>query len=316
MRGSRYGFVGRRALSLVPLLAGILFLVMLLLSVTPGSAARMVAGPRAGQDEVDAVARQLGLDLPVWERYLHYVGDVLTGDLGTSFKTGQSVSEQIAAQLPVTVAVAAAGVLLALALAVPLAVLAARRPGGPVDQAVRVFGALALGLPGFWVAIMLIRLVALPTGWFPVAGWGADAAGHARALVLPAVVVALGIVPPMVRSLRAAMIELHDAEFVVAARALGYRGVDLLRLFQARNALPPLVTVTAAQAGYALFGTVVVEVAFGLPGMGQGLVTAAGTRDFPLVQGYTLVFAVLVVLLHLLSDLVTAATDPRVRISA
>lgn len=312
----RYAFVARRVASLAPLLLGILFLVMLLLSLAPGDAARMVTGPRAPQSEVDAVAHLLGLDRPIWERYVAYVGQVLSGDLGTSFKTGQPVAGQIVDQLPVTLVVASVGVLLALALTVPLAVLAAQRPDGAADHVIRVLGTLGIGLPTFWVAIMAIRFVALPTGWFPVAGIGDDLATHVRAMVLPSVVVALSITAPMIRSLRATMIELHEAEFVLAARTLGYGGLALLRGFQLRNAVTPLVTVTAAQAGYALFGTVVVEVAFGLPGMGLGLVTAASTQDFPLVQGYTIVFAVLIVLLYLLADVVNAAVDPRVKIAA
>jgi peptide/nickel transport system permease protein len=163
---------------------------------------------------------------------------------------------------------------------------------------------------------MAIRLIALPTGWFPVAGLGDTLSSHVSAFVLPSVVVALSILAPMVRSLRATMIELHEAEFVLAARTLGFGGGSLLRRFQIRNAISPLVAVTAAQAGYALFGTVVVEVAFTLPGMGQGLVVAARTQDFPLVQGYVVVFAALVVALYLLADVVTALVDPRVRIAA
>ncbi len=312
----RFGFVARRFLSLGPLLLGILLLAMLLLSLAPGDPARQVAGPRAPQAEVDAVAHQLGLDQPVWERYVHYVGQVFTGDLGTSFKTGQSVTGQVLAQLPVTLSVATLGVLLALAVTVPLAVAAARRPDGPVDHVIRLLAVLGIGLPTFWVAIMAIRLIALPTGWFPVAGTGDGLAEHLRAFVLPSIVVAASILAPMIRSLRATMMQLHDAEFVLAARTLGFGGGSLLRRFQLRNAVPPLVTVTAAQAGYALFGTVVVEVAFGLPGMGQGLVIAASTQDFPLVQGYVIVFAVLVVLLYLLADVVNAVVDPRVRITA
>ena len=312
----RFTFVLRRFTSLVPLILGILLLSMLLLSLAPGNPARMVAGPRAPQSQVDVVAHQLGLDQPIWHRYLSYVGHVVTGNLGTSFKTGQPVSHQVLSQLPVTLTLAAAGVLLALVLTIPLAVGAARRPDGAVDHLVRLIAVLGIGLPTFWIAIMAIRLVAMPTGWFPVAGLGDDPGTHIRAFVLPAIVVALSILAPMVRSLRATMIELHEAEFVLAARTLGYRGGSLLRRFQLRNAVSPLVAVTAAQAGYALFGTVVVEVAFGLPGLGQGLVVAAGTRDFPLVQGYAIVFAVMVVLLYLVADVVTAAVDPRVRIAA
>ena len=312
----RFGFVARRFVSLVPLTLGVLLLTMLLLNLAPGDPARMVAGPRAPQAQVDAVAHQLGLDQPVWQRYLDYVGHVITGNLGTSFKTGQSVAGQLMDQLPLTLTLAGFGVLLALVLTVPLAVAAARRPDGPVDHGVRLLAVFGIGLPAFWVAIMAIRLIALPTGWFPVAGLGDTVSSHVSAFVLPSVVVALSILAPMVRSLRATMIELHEAEFVLAARTLGYRGGSLLRRFQIRNAISPLVAVTAAQAGYALFGTVVVEVAFTLPGMGQGLVVAARTQDFPLVQGYVVVFAALVVALYLLADVVTAVVDPRVRIAA
>ncbi len=316
MSSGRFAFVFRRLLSLAPLLLGILLLAMLLLSLAPGDPARQVAGPRAPQSEVDAVATELGLDRPVWERYVLYVGQVLGGDLGTSFKTGQAVGGQVVEQLPITLSVAALGVLFALLVTVPLAVAAARRPDGIVDHLIRLLAVFGIGLPTFWVAIMAIRLVALPTGWFPVAGTGEGTGDFLRALVLPSSVVAVSILAPMVRSLRATMMELEDAEFVLAARTLGFGGLSLLRQFQLRNAVPSLITVTAAQAGYALFGTVVVEVAFGLPGLGQGLVVASSTQDFPLVQGYVIVFAVLVVLLYLVSDIVNAIVDPRVRITA
>lgn len=316
MSSSRYGFLVRRLLSLIPLLLGILLLVMLLLSLTPGDPARLVAGTRAPEAELVKVREQLGLDQPIWLRYLDYVGAVLHGDLGNSFKTGQPVADQIVAQLPVTLSIAVLGVLLGLVIAVPLAVLSSRRPDGIADHSIRVAGVLGIGLPSFWVAIMAITLIALPTGWFPVAGIGRGPGEFLRAMVLPSLVVALSILAPMIRSLRAAMIELNVAEFVYAARTLGFDRGQVTRSFQMRNAVSPLVVVTAAQAGYALFGTVVVEVAFGLPGMGQGLVTASTTRDFPLVQGYALVFAVLIVLVYLVADLVIAAVDPRVRITA
>ncbi|MFG1689727.1 ABC transporter permease [Nonomuraea sp. NPDC049269] len=313
---NRYAFVSRRVLSLVPLLLGILAVLMLLLDLTPGDPARLVAGPRASAEGVAAVAHDLGLDQPWLSRYLHYVGQAVTGDLGTSFKSGRPVLSVIGDQLPVTLTLATAGILLALMVCLPLALLAARRPNGLADHVVRAICVLGVGLPSFWVAVLAIRYVALPTGWFPVAGYGVGLAGHARAMVLPAIVVAASMAPPMIRSLRAALIELTGAEFVLAGRTLGYRGRDLVRAFQLRNAVSPLVSVTAAQAGYALFGTVVVEVAFGLPGMGLGLALAASTRDYPLVQGYTLVFAVLVVLLYLFSDVVQAMVDPRTRITA
>lgn len=312
----RFAFVGRRLLSLIPLLLGILLVVMLLLSLTPGDPARLVVGPRASDEAVADARAELGLDQPIWQRYITYVGRVLAGDLGTSFQTGQPVAGEIASQIPVTLAVAALGMVLALLVSVPLAILASRRPDGPADHVVRFLGTVGIGMPSFWIAVMAITYIAMPTGWFPVAGIGNTPLENLRALVLPSVVVAISVSAPMVRSLRSTMIDLDTAEHVLAARALGFPERDVLRRFQLRNSVGPLVAVAAAQAGYALFGTVVVEVAFSLPGMGQGLVVAAGMRDFPLVQGYTLVFAVLVVILYLFADLVTAFVDPRVRITA
>lgn len=315
MNSGRFGFVGRRLVGLIPLMLGILLVVMLLLELTPGDPARSVVGTRAPQEEVDRVRQQMGLDLPLWQRYANYVIGAVQGNLGTSFKTGQDVVAQVVSQLPVTVAVALAGVLLALVVSIPLSVLAARKRDRAADHLVRSATVLGLGLPSFWVAVMLITFVALPTGWFPVAGFGNGFLEHARSLVLPAIVVAISIAPPMIRSLRSTVLELESAEQVLAGRTLGFENISLLRRFVLRNAVSPLITVTANQASYALFGAVIVEVAFGLPGMGRGLVTAAATRDFPLVQGYTITFAVLVVLVYLISDLVTAIIDPRVRIS-
>ena len=316
MISKRYGFVVRRLASLIPLLLGILLVVMLLLALTPGDPARLVVGPRASDAEVAQAREQLGIDEPLWTRYFEYLFGALSGDLGQSFKTGRSVSAQIAEQLPVTLLLAAVALLIAIAISVPLAVLAARSNGGVADHAVRAFNVLGIGLPPFWLAIMLITFVALPTGWFPVAGFGQTPVDNLRSIFLPALVVAIAIAPPMIRSLRSTMRDLHTTEYVLAGRTLGFEGVALTRRFMLRNALPPLITVTAVQASYALFGTVIVEVAFSLPGMGQGLVTAAGARDYPLVQGYTLVFALLIVLVFLLSDILTAVIDPRVRISA
>lgn len=316
MLSNRYGFIIRRLASLIPLLLGILLVVMLLLALTPGDPARLVVGPRATQDDVDRAREQLGINQPLWTRYLTYLGDALHGDLGQSFKTGRSVSAQILEQLPVTLLLAATGVFLAILISVPLAVIAARSNGRVGDHLVRGFNVLGIGLPTFWLAIMVITFVALPTGWFPVAGFGQTPLEHLRSIFLPALVVSIAISPPMIRSLRSTIRDLQTTEYVLAAKTLGFNGIGLTRRFVLRNAVPPLITVTAVQASYALFGTVIVEVAFSLPGMGQGLVVAAGQRDYPLVQGYTLVFALVIILVFLLADVFTAFIDPRVRISA
>lgn len=313
---NRFRFVVRRILTLIPLVLGILLVTTLLLDLTPGDPARLVTGPRASDEDVARVRSQMGLDKPFLIRYASYVWSVLHGDFGTSFKTGKDVGAQIAAQLPITLSIAVGGIVVALLLSVLLAMWAVRRPDGFADQLVRILCVVGIGLPSFWIAIMLISYVALPTRAFPVAGIGTDMATHIRALVLPVLTVAISLTAPMTRSLRATLLEVLGSDYVTAARTLGFKGWGLTGGFVLRNAAGPLVVVAASQAGYALFGTTVVEVAFSLPGIGQGLVTAASQRDFPLVQGYTFVFAIAIVVIYLVADVITSVIDPRVRIES
>ena len=316
MHTRRFRFIYKRLLSLIPLILAVLFVTTVLLDLTPGDPARLVAGPRADDEQVQEVSKQLGLDRPLLVRYALYVWGILHGDFGTSFKTGKDVGAQIAAQLPITLSIAFGAIVFALLITVPVAMWAAKHEGRWQDHLTRVVGALCIGLPSFWVAIMLITYVALPSGKIPVAGIGETAGQHVLAMLLPIVTVSLGLIPPMVRSLRATLLETEHSDFVLAAQTLGFSGRELTWSFIMRNAVGPLVTVATAQAGFALFGTTVVEVAFGLPGIGQGLVTAASSRDFPLVQGYTFVFAVIIIVLYLVSDVISAAVDPRVRIES
>lgn len=312
----RFGFVVKRLLLLIPLLAGIVLVVFLLLEVTPGDPARMAVGLRAPEAEVERAREEMGLDRPVIAQYLTYLGDVAHGDLGYSYKSRQPVADTISERAPVTLWLVGAGVLFSLLIAVPLAALAALRRDRAADHAVRGFSVFAIAMPMFWVGIMLITLIALPTGWFPVGGFGDTTADHARAIFLPGLTLGIAMAPVLIRSLRATIVESLESEYVDAARSLGVSGNRLMRRFVLRNSLPPMVTLLAVQSGYFLFGAVVLETTFALSGLGEGIVQAALQRDFPLVQGLTLVFAFCVVAVYLLADVVTALLDPRVAIEA
>jgi peptide/nickel transport system permease protein len=312
----RFAFIGKRILSTVPLLLGIVFVVFLLLKITPGNPAREALGVRASPAAVAAAAKSMGLDKSAPAQFVTYLGQALQGDLGYSFKSNRSVTSTIGVEAPITIWLIVAGAVLSLLIAIPLATVAAVWRDGPVDHVVRGFSVLSLALPMFWVGIMLITLIALPTGIFPVGGFGNSLAQHLRAILLPALTMGIAMSPVMIRSLRASIIEVLDSEYVNAARSLGVSKGRLFRRFVLRNAAPSMVTLLAVQSVYFLFGAVVIETTFDLPGLGQGLVIAAGNRDFPLVQGYTLVFAVAVVLIYLISDIVTAMLDPRVVIDA
>lgn len=288
--------------------------MFLLLDITPGDPARTVAGLRASPEAVEVVRERLGLDENVVVRYGRYLGDLAQGDLGRSNRGGTDVTAIIGDRLPVTLWLLAAAALLSVAISVPAATLAARTRDRLADHGVRLMSLVALNMASFWVGYMLLRFVALPSGWFPVGGFGGSTLERLRAIFLPAATLAVGIAPILIRSLRSSMIDVLESDYVSAARSVGVRGGRLVRRHVLRNALIPTSTLLASQLGYLLFGAVVVEFAFDLPGLGDAMVTATSRRDFPVVQGITLVFALTVVGINLLADIVHTVLDPRVKI--
>jgi peptide/nickel transport system permease protein len=312
----RFGFVAKRLVQVIPMLFGIVFVVFILLQLTPGDPVRQIVGLRATQEQLDEVRAELGLDDPLLVQYGRYVGQVASGDLGYSYKSRQPVTSLIGERIVVTAWLMTAGVLLTLLISVPAAVVAATYRDRTPDQIVRGAGLLGLSMPSFWVGVMLLILVALPTGWFPAGGFGETFGERLRSIALPALTLAIGSSPFIVRSLRASMISVLSSDYVATGRALGASRTRLIRRFVLRNAAVSSVTVLALEIGFLLFGAVVIETTFALPGMGQGLVLAARGRDLPAIQGYTLLFAVIVVAIYLLADVATAMLDPRVEIEA
>ena len=312
----RFKFVARRLAVTVPLLLAVVLLVFLILAVTPGDPARQIVGLRASAAELARVRVELGLDDPLASQYLRYLGGLLQDDLGFSYKARQPVTQIVGERLPVTAWLLGMGATLAVVIAIPLAIGSALRQRGRLDRAVQVFGLLALTMPSFWVGIVLIRTVAMPTGWFPVGGFGDTTAEHLRSIILPALTLAIGVIPLLVRSLRASILEVLGSDHVTTARAMGLPSRTVMRRFVLRNASAPTISVLSLNLGYLLFGAVVIEATFALPGIGQGLVLAARSRDLPAIQGYALLFGVAVVAVYLLADIVIAALDPRVEIDS
>jgi len=312
----RFGFVLRRLLLTIPLLLGIVLLVFLVLKITPGDPARQIVGLRATTQQLDQVRQQLGLNDPVLVQYLRYLGHVLRGDLGYSYKSLQPVSDMIAERLPVTLWLLTFGTTFTLLISIPLGTITALQPNRPIDHAVRGAGLVALTMPSFWVGIVLILLVALPTGLFPAGGFGDTFPDHVRSIILPAITLAISIAPFQIRSMRTSMINVRRSDYVATGRSMGLSEPRLMRRFVLRNAAPPTISVLALNVGYLLFGAVVIETTFALPGVGEGIVLAARGRDIPAIQGYTLLFALLVVAVYLIADIVTAVMDPRVEIAS
>lgn len=310
----RSRYLVRRFAGLVPLLLGVLFVVFSLLQITPGDPARTISGPRATQEEVAEVRTELGLDRPFFEQYLSYVADAAQGDLGTSIRSGNPVSEVIWEGLPLSLMLILLGSGLAMLIATPLAWWSAARRDRFVDHTIRGYSTITLTVPMFWTGIVLLTAVALPTGWFPVSGYGETLAERARALVLPSVTIAIAQAPMLLRGLRAEFLRIQESDYIAVATASGVRGLRRLLRHELPNALVPAVSLTAVSVPYMLFGVVVVETTFGLPGIGKTVTTAVNQKDFPIVQGVTLIFALTTVTTYLIADIVYTLIDPRVEL--
>lgn len=311
---NRAHFIARRLAQMVPVLLGITIVVFGLLQLIPGDPATTILGMQARPDSVAALRRELGLDRPLWEQYLRYMGNLARLDLGDSIKFKVSVASLLPGRLEVSLALILYATLLTVAIALPLGIVSALRKDGLFDQVTRGLLLLTLVMPAFWVGIIFLTWFSVRWKLFPVAGYGEGWREHLHHLFLPALTIALSIVPILVRSLRASILEAMGSDYVRTARAKGMRERAVVTAHVLRNALIPAVTLLGLSVGYLMGGTVIVENVFSLPGAGKLLVEAIAARDYPLVQATTLVFAALVISINLLTDLIYTFLDPRVEL--
>lgn len=307
-------YILRRLVQMVPVLLGITLVVFALLQLIPGDPATTMLGLQARPEAVAALRSELGLDRPLWEQYVRYLGQVATLDLGDSLKSKVSVASLLRTRLEVSLFLIAYATVLTVLIALPLGIAAALRRDSAFDQVVRVLLMVTMVMPGFWVGILLLMLFSIRLGLFPVSGYGDGFAGHLRHLFLPSLTVALGLAPILVRSLRGSLLEAMSSDYVRTARAKGLRDQAVVRGHSLRNALIPPLTLLGLSVGYLMGGTVIVENVFSLPGAGKLLVDSISARDYPVVQSTTLVFAVLVILVNLATDVIYTFLDPRVRL--
>jgi len=311
---NRGHFILRRLVQMIPVLFGITLVVFALLQLIPGDPAVTMLGLQARPEAVAALRHELGLDRPLWEQYLRYVGNVITFDLGESLKFKVSVSSLLGDRLLVSLALIVYSTVLMIVLSLPLGIISALRKDGIFDQLTRVVLMVTMVMPAFWIGILFLTFFGLKLQLFPVSGYGETWKEHLHHLFLPAVTIALSITPLLVRALRTSILEALGSDYVRTARAKGLREQAVITTHVLRNALIPALTLLGLSVGYLLGGTVIVENVFSLPGAGKLLVDAIGARDYPLVQSTTLVFATLVILVNLLTDVIYTFLDPRVRL--
>jgi peptide/nickel transport system permease protein len=308
------GYVVRRLLQLVPIALGVTILVFFLIHLVPGDPARTILGNQGTPERIALLRHQWGLDQPIWVQYGKFMGRIVHGNLGNSLFYDVSAGHLVLQRLPVTLWLIGLGTLLSVLIAVPLAAIAATHRDRLPDHAVRAVPLVGLGFPPFWVGIVLLLVFGLNLGRaFPVGGYGNGFFGHLHSMFLPALTVAFGIAPILIRSLRAGLLEVLESDYVTTARSKGLPESRVLVRHALRNAIVSTVSVLGVNIGYLVGGTLVIEQVYALPGIGQLMINSIFQRDFPVVQAVTLVFSIMVVLVYLLSDVVHALLDPRVR---
>jgi peptide/nickel transport system permease protein len=310
------GFVARRLLYLVPVLVAVSLLTFLIASLLPGDLAYVILGDQATPEKVEALRHDMGLDQPIWWRYLSWLGHVLQGDFGRSFRTGQTVLQAVTERLPVSLELMVLAELGALAIGIPLAIACAVRSGSAFDRFMTGSAFGMLSVPAFLSAILLIYLFAVELRWLPATGYvpfGEDAIGNLRSFLLPALTLALGEWPVLMRVLRSDMIATLQEDYIAMARAKGLKPSRILLVHALKPSSLTLVTVTGINIGRLIGGTVIVESIFALPGIGRLLLGAIFTRDLIILQGVVLFVACGYVLMNFVVDMLYAVLDPRIR---
>jgi peptide/nickel transport system permease protein len=311
----RYALV--RALSILPTLFGVSIAVFLLIRLIPGTVVEQLIGTEGtySEETMRALRTFFGLDVPIHVQYARWAGQVLRGDLGTSWRTGLPVIEMIGGRLPVTVELTLGAMLVALAVGVPLGMLSARRENTALDHVVRVGSLFSLSIPVFWQATMLILAASLWLDWAPAVDFVSllrDPRKNLAMMALPSLALGTAVAAVFMRMTRSSLLEVMRQDYIRTARSKGLAERGVVWGHALKNSLIPLITVAGVQVGYLLGGVVVTEEVFTLPGVGRLVLWAVFQRDYPVVQGTILFISALFMLSNLVVDLVYAYVDPRI----
>lgn len=302
-----FRFLVRRLIVALLVAATVMTLAFILTRLS-GDLAISIAGPNATAADIEAVRKAYGLDRPVLEQFLDWVGRAVTGDLGNSYFFQTRVSTLIAERMPVTLTLGLTGLSLALLISIPMGILAAVRENTNFDRAVQMVALIGQAMPSFWLGLLLMIVFGLSLGWLPISGTGSW-----EHFVLPGIVLAFSAVPALTRLTRAGMIQAMSSDYIRTARAKGLSRASILLKHALRNAAIPVVAIAAVQLGFMLGGSIVIEQVFALHGVGFLAWESIAKNDFPVVQAVVLVLAVIYVALTMVSDLLNAVLDPRLR---
>lgn len=303
----------KRVLQIVPVLFMVTILIFLMIHMIPGDPARLILGEKATNSAVAALRAKLGLDQSLPAQYFLYLKGLVTLDLGTSLTYQRPVTELLLVSLPITVSLTLVSTVFSVLVSFPLGFFAGMRKDQAGDQAVRVTALAAIAMPSFWVALLLMLLFGVKLQWFPVGGWGETPAEHLESLILPAFTQSLMTSALLIRNIRNSVVDISVMDYVDFARSKGLSNGAVKYRHILRNALISTVTLLAMRMAYMLGGSVIIETVFSLPGLGKLMVDSIFGRDYAVVQSLVFLFAFMVLVINLLTDLLYSCLDPRVK---
>jgi peptide/nickel transport system permease protein len=311
-------YAARRIAQFIPTMLVVSILVFAMVRAIPGDAAQVLLGPQASTEQVDALAESMGLNRPVWTQYGLWIGDVLQGDFGNSWINRFPVADLIRMKVGATVALAVGSLLVAIAIAVPVGILGALHSGSWIGRVTSLYTSIALGIPTFWLGILLILLFSLRLKWLPPSGYvpiTEEPTTSLKMLVLPSFTLGIYLSAIFARFIKAAVIDVLRQDFVRTAYAKGLRQRSVVTQHVLKNALIPVITIFGIHFGGLLTGAVIVETIFGWPGLGRLLVTSIASRDYAVVQSVILLASLAFLVANLITDLTYGLLDPRIRAS-
>jgi ABC-type dipeptide/oligopeptide/nickel transport system permease component len=308
------GYAIKRLVLAIPTLFVMLTAIFVLVRLVPGDAASVILGDQASEASLRALRAKLGLDQPVYQQYLSFMGDVLRGNLGQSLSSGRSVIQEVLLVLPYTIELTLAAIAVGVGLGLPLGIAAAIGRNGWIDYAARLVSLIGLSFPAFVSGILMLIVFAIQLGWFPVlnSGDGGLASGL-RNLALPAFNLGIIMMAYVVRVTRASMLGVLSEDYIRTARAKGVRPARLILRHALRNGLIPIITVVGLYFGTLIGNSVLTEIIFNRPGLGKLIFGALNSRDYTLLQGLMIIFAICVIVVNTVTDLAYGLVDPRVK---
>lgn len=301
-------YIFKRLLLMLPVIIGISFIVFSIMSMTPGSPAKIILGDLASNEAIDQLNEELGFNKPFMIRYANYVGNAVKGDFGNSYRTGLPVMEEIKIRFPTTLKLAFFSVLFSIIAGIPIGIVAAVKQYSLIDSVSTILALIFISIPSFWLGLMLILFFSLKLGWFPT--FGSDTPMH---FVLPALTTCAGTFATLIRMTRSTMLEVIRQDYVRTARSKGATERRIIFKHCLKNALIPIITVIGVNFGYMLGGAIIAEAVFGMSGIGQLMLNAIRMKDIPVVMATVLLLAVVFSFINLFMDVIYTFVDPRIK---